>query len=141
MEKYELIKEIAVKHGIALDRDDPILILHTLNEQLQIENQASQRKILKEFSSQLEMLSHTWGSDAKSQAEKILNATLTASKAAIERIIEDGGKSATEKIEKRIDTKIKEINSTIKHTKIYSFINLLSSALVFVAAIVVLLAR
>ena len=29
-----LIREIAVKHGVALGRDDPILILQTLNAQL-----------------------------------------------------------------------------------------------------------
>ncbi len=27
----ELIKEIAAKHGIAVSRDDPILILQTIN--------------------------------------------------------------------------------------------------------------
>ena len=30
----ELIKEIAVKHGIAVSRDDPILVLHTINNRL-----------------------------------------------------------------------------------------------------------
>jgi len=30
----ELIKEIAVKHGIAVGRDDPIIILQTINNRL-----------------------------------------------------------------------------------------------------------
>ena len=30
----ELIKEIAAKHGIAVSRDDPILILQTINARL-----------------------------------------------------------------------------------------------------------
>jgi hypothetical protein len=30
----ELIKEIAVKHNIAVSRDDPIMVLHTINERL-----------------------------------------------------------------------------------------------------------
>ena len=37
-ENDALIKEIAVKHGIAVGRDDPILILHTLNNQLLQDN-------------------------------------------------------------------------------------------------------
>ena len=30
----ELIKEIASKHGIAVSRDDPILVLQTINNRL-----------------------------------------------------------------------------------------------------------
>lgn len=30
----ELIKEIAAKHGIAVSRDDPILVLQTINNRL-----------------------------------------------------------------------------------------------------------
>jgi hypothetical protein len=38
----ELIKEIAVKHGIAVSRDDPILILQTINNRLMQDSEKAQ---------------------------------------------------------------------------------------------------
>ena len=61
MEKIEeIIKEIAVKHGIAIGRDDPILILHTLNERLLKETAVAQRQIMHEFKEELESAAHAW---------------------------------------------------------------------------------
>ena len=42
----ETIKDIAVKHGIALGRDDPILILQTINDRLMQDSATAQRDIL-----------------------------------------------------------------------------------------------
>ena len=42
----ELIKEIAVKHGIAVSRDDPILILQTINNRLMQDSEKAQQAML-----------------------------------------------------------------------------------------------
>jgi hypothetical protein len=42
----ELIKEIAAKHGIAVSRDDPILILQTINTRLLQESAKAQQAML-----------------------------------------------------------------------------------------------
>ena len=57
----ELIREIAVKHGIAVGRDDPILILQTINTRLMQDSQAAQQEILDRFKEELEAIAHRWG--------------------------------------------------------------------------------
>lgn len=39
----ELIKEIAAKHGIAVSRDDPILVLQTINKRLMEDSSKAQQ--------------------------------------------------------------------------------------------------
>ena len=86
-EVEELIKEIAVKHGIAVGRDDPIMILQTINARLMQDSQKAQQEMLDTFKSELEEMSHRWGIDAKEKAERILNASLAASKDAMGQIM------------------------------------------------------
>src|SRR5512137_900861 len=88
----ETIKEIAVKHGIAVGRDDPILILQTLNNRLMQANQKAQQDMLDQYKSELESISLRWSTDAKEKAERILNASLDASKAAMEGLLRAGAK-------------------------------------------------
>ncbi len=64
----ELIGEIAVKHGITIGRNDPILILQTINERLMQDTQAAQQEILDHFKEELESIAHRWGEDAKGKA-------------------------------------------------------------------------
>jgi hypothetical protein len=59
----EIIKEIAVKHGIAVGRDDPIMILQTINERLMQDTAAAQQEILEQFKSELESVAFRWGED------------------------------------------------------------------------------
>ena len=60
-----LIKEVAGKHGIALGKDDPILMMHTINETLMKENIQAQQIMLNEFKQELEEFSLRWGNETK----------------------------------------------------------------------------
>ena len=79
----ETIKESAAKHGIAVGRDDPILILQTINDRLMQDSAAAQQVILDRFRSELEEIACRWGDDAKNKAERTLTAALTASRDAM----------------------------------------------------------
>ena len=85
----EIIKEIAVKHGIAIGRNDPILVLQTLNERLLQDSATAQEKILERFKEEMEAISHRWSEDAKQKAEKTLNAALTAGREAMLKGMQD----------------------------------------------------
>ncbi len=50
----ELIKEIAVKHGIAVSRDDPILILQTINNRLMQDSEKAQQGMLDHYKEEME---------------------------------------------------------------------------------------
>jgi hypothetical protein len=89
-ENDALIKEIAVKHGIAVGRDNPILILHTLNNQLLLDSRKAQQELLDQFKSELEGLSLRWSTDARDKAERILNASLVASQESMRHLMQAG---------------------------------------------------
>ena len=57
----ELIKEIAVKHGIAVSRDDPILILQTINNRPMQDREKAQQAMLDQYKEELEALALRWG--------------------------------------------------------------------------------
>ncbi|HAU1788572.1 conjugal transfer protein TraM [uncultured Legionella sp.] len=85
----EAIKTIAVKHGVVLGKDDPILILQTMNEKLLEENRKAQQDILTQFKEEMENISSQWKVDAKEKAEKLLNAALAGSKEAMNKLLRD----------------------------------------------------
>ncbi|MFH0785146.1 MAG: conjugal transfer protein TraM [Pseudomonadota bacterium] len=120
MEKIEeTIKEIAIKHGVIVGRDDPIMILHTINERLMKETAAAQRQILHEFKEELESAAHEWDVTTKKNAERILDIALTASKDAIA----EGGKRAAEAIGREVDSRLARANAIARKVRILTMIN------------------
>ena len=85
-----LIKTIAVKHGVAVGRDDPIMILHTLNEELRNANEAAMQALFNRQKEELEAMAKRWADDSKNRAEKILNAALAASTQTMRESMEEG---------------------------------------------------
>ncbi|MFO3471965.1 conjugal transfer protein TraM [Legionella pneumophila serogroup 1] len=83
------IQEIAIKHGVALSKDDPILILQTMNDRLIEETRQAQAEMLARFREEMEAISSRWKDDAKEKAEKVLNAALTSSKVAMAKSFQD----------------------------------------------------
>jgi len=65
----EAIQAIAVEHGVILGKDDPILMLHTMNEKLLEKNRIAQQDLLTQFKEEMELISSQWKDDAKEKAE------------------------------------------------------------------------
>jgi ElaB/YqjD/DUF883 family membrane-anchored ribosome-binding protein len=99
----ETIKAIAVKHGIAVGRDDPIMILQTINDRLMEESVASQKEILNRFKEELEEISHRWGEDAKDKAEKTLRTALKASQEVMEKKMQEVAQEVARAVKDEID--------------------------------------
>lgn len=137
-ELEELIKEIAVKHGIAVGRDDPILILQTINKRLMQESQNAQQEMLDQFKSELEGISLRWSADAKDKAERILNASLNASKASMEQLLQAGAIEFVATIKSEVDVSLSRIGRPIRDSYRISAMNLLASCLTILAAAVLL---
>jgi hypothetical protein len=64
-DRDELTKEIAGKHGVAVGRDDPIMILQTVNARLLEDSAKAQQEMLERYKEELEALSARWSSDAR----------------------------------------------------------------------------
>lgn len=132
----ELIREIAVKHGIAVGRDDPILILQTINTRLMQDSQAAQQEILDRFKEELEAIAHRWGDDAKGKAERTLNAALTASKEAMAKGMQDGGKAAAEAVRRELEAAAAQLAAPIREARRVSYMNIVAAGMaVFAAAL------
>ncbi|ADP19893.1 MULTISPECIES: conjugal transfer protein TraM [Pseudomonadota] len=132
----ELIREIAVKHGIAVGRDDPILILQTINTRLMQDSQAAQQEILDRFKEELEAIAHRWGDDAKGKAERTLNAALAASKEAMAKGMQDGGKAAAEAVRRELEAAAAQLAAPIREARRVSYMNIVAAGMaVFAAAL------
>ncbi|CDN89020.1 conjugal transfer protein TraM [Hydrogenophaga intermedia] len=132
----ELIREIAVKHGIAVGRDDPIFILQTINTRLMQDSQAAQQEILDRFKEELEAIAHRWGDDAKGKAERTLNAALAASKEAMAKGMQDGGKAAAEAVRRELEAAAAQLAAPIREARRVSYMNIVAAGMaVFAAAL------
>jgi hypothetical protein len=136
----EIIKEIAHKNGIAIGRDDPIMILHTINERLLRDTQRSQQAALDSFKSELELISHRWGQDAKDKAERILNAALQASKESMATSINEGTRQAVESAKKELAKASAPAVKAAQDVQKAAWIALSGGGLAFMAAVVAWLA-
>ncbi|AUH71153.1 MULTISPECIES: conjugal transfer protein TraM [Legionella] len=124
------IQEIAIKHGVVVSKDDPILILQTMNNRLIEETRQAQADMLAHFREEMEGISSQWKDDAKEKAEKVLNAALVGSKEAMTNLLQVATKEYTLAIKKVISDSIAEARNTAKQTKKYSLLTLFGLMLV-----------
>ncbi|WP_262965419.1 conjugal transfer protein TraM [Methylobacter psychrophilus] len=137
-ENDALLKEIAVKHGIAVGRDDPILILQTINNKLMQDSQKAQQDLLDQFKAELEGLSLRWSTDAKEKAERILNVSLCASKESMEQLMQATAKELVATIKKEVTASLSVINRPVRDAYRISAMNILAACLTIFAAAILL---
>ena len=132
----ELIKEIAAKHGIAVSRDDPILVLQTINNRLMQDSSKAQQAQLDQYKEELEALALRWGTDAKDKAERILNAALTASKGAMDKAMQENAKSTAATVRAEVDAALGRVAGQVKDARRIGLLNVLASCITLAAAAV-----
>lgn len=130
----ETIKAIAVKHGIAVGRDDPILILQTINERLMQDSAAAQQEILDRFKEELEAVAHRWSDDAKNKAERTLNAALVASRETMHTSMQSGSEVAMESMKRQFEDIATHLARPVREAKQVAFMNIAASIMTVIAA-------
>jgi len=134
----ELIKEIAQKHGIAVARDDPILVLQTINNRLLQDSAKAQQAQLDQYKEELEALALRWGNDAKEKAERILNASLSAAKDAMDQLMQEGARSTSAGVAKEIEAAVARLTAPIRDAKRIATFNIFAACMSMAAAAVAL---
>jgi hypothetical protein len=129
-----IIEEVAVKHGVTIGKNDPILILTTINSRLIEDSQAGQKEILSEFKAELEEVMARWEIEAKGKAERILTVALTASKEAMDQAIEQGATKTVESIQIELEDIVRPLTIQLKNMRRYSIWIFLASVIVFLAS-------
>ena len=130
----ELIREIAAKHGIAVSRDDPILVLQTINNRLLQDSAKGQQVQLDQFKQEMEALSLRWGNDAKGKSERILNAALAASKAAMLQIMQEEAVTTVACVRAEIDEALARVTASIRDARRIGMLNVVASCITLLAA-------
>jgi hypothetical protein len=133
----ELIREIAAKHGIAVARDDPILVLQTINNRLLQDSAAAQQAQLDQFKEELEAVSLRWKADAKDKAERVINAALAASKSAMDQILRDGARATVELLSAELESALATVSSQAREARRTALLNLLASSLTIGGVVIV----
>lgn len=140
----ELIKEIAVKHGIAVSRDDPIMILHTINERLLKDGIHAQQTLLKALKEDMEVVYQRWHSEANEKAELILNSSLDASRTQLIETLhaetETILSSINESVQNHIKNYIDQLNINSTNSKRVAVLNLAAACITMLSVIIITIA-
>jgi hypothetical protein len=133
----DLLREIASKHGVALDREDPILIVQTLHERLLAESLAAQQAMLEDYRTTLEGLLDRWSAETKAKAERIVTASLTASTETMKAQMATTTTDVARAIRKDVTEVLEQTETRMRRATTLGYLNLLAALVTFVAAVVV----
>ncbi len=130
MDADALIARIATRHGVAVGRDDPVMILNTLNESLHEDTARKQEELLARFKSEMEAASEKWMNDAKLRAQAVLNLAVEASREAVAKSAEN----EFEKIAAATRQELTRLQASEHQMKWMLAVNVVASLLTFAAA-------
>jgi Transcriptional activator TraM len=144
-----IIRAVAVKHGIALGRNDPILILHTVNGMLLEEFSKQQESLIDQFGESLESAANHWSKNMDVKADDILSNVGNRHRQLIDELIEKHIDSITLAIadksvniaaahQKRTVNNLKSLNSQLKTMRSMLYVNFAASIMALVSAIIML---
>lgn len=134
----ELIREIAIKHGIAVARDDPILVLQTINNRLLQDSAKAQQAQLDKYKQEMEALAQRWGNDAREKAERILNASLAAGKQAMGQLLEEGARSTSKALAGEIEVLLAGLARPVDDARRIAVLNIVAACITLLGAAVAL---
>ena len=112
-------------------------VVDNLNEKLIENSKTAQKELMEHLKSDLEETAHRWGEDAKTKAEKILNAALNASKKAMTETMQENANTSKNEIKIALENAQNSIADISKKGRNAALINMFSSILV-VASVVML---
>jgi flagellar biosynthesis/type III secretory pathway protein FliH len=130
----ELIGEVARKHGIAIGRDDPILVLHTMNDRLVRESAAAQQVLLDAYKQELEVLASRWSMEATDRADRILQAALAGSQEAMASAMREGASATGASVRTEVERALAQIARRLQDARRTALLNLAAACITLAAA-------
>jgi uncharacterized membrane protein len=144
-----IIRAVAVKHGIALGHNDPILVLHTINGLLMDEFASKQEALINQFKVSLEETADFWSKNMEVKANEILGGMEYSHRHLINKLIEkhidnmamaiadkNGDIAMTQ--QKRSLSNLKSLNSQLKTLRLILYVNFAASIMALISTILVL---
>jgi hypothetical protein len=137
----DLIGEVARKHGIAIGRDDPILVLHTMHDRLLRESAAAQQVLLDAFKEELEASASRWGMEANNRADHILQAALAGSRNGIASAMREGAIATGASVRTEVESALARIAGRLQDARRIALLNLAAACITLTAAGIVVWAK
>lgn len=134
----EVIYQIAADYGITVEKDDPAMILLTMNERLINDSKSAHSDLLNNFKSQMEVISDQWSIEAKSHSDRILNSSIASSKDEVARVMEEQSTVIVDKWKNELSTGFSQVNKTIESSRQTAILNIIASFITLIAAGIVL---
>lgn len=123
-----IMEEVAVKHGILLDRDDPVLMVYTINQHLMETSARVQQAMLDQYRVELEANVRLWEAQAGRQADKTVRVASEHTQELISTVIRSEGESFLNQLKADYQMRQRGVN-----------LNLFASVLTLAAAAIVLI--
>ncbi len=133
----DLLKEIASKHGVALDRADPILIVRTMHARLLAESTAAQQALLEDYRKTLEALLDRWSVETTAKAERIVTASLTATTETMKAEMATHATDVARAIRNEVTGVLETTETRMRRATTVGYVNLLAAVVTFSAAVVI----
>ena len=134
-----LIRDIAAAHNVAVQRDDPIMVLYTVNEHLLRDSAAAQERALTTFREEMEAVSLRWGDDAKGKAEAMLTAALEASREAMKRELQAATESHVATVHQELLAAQEKFAGYMLDARKTAYINIIAACITVAAVLGLLL--
>ena len=131
-----LIKRVASEHGIVLSQDDPVLMMHTLNEVLLEQNEKAHAELLSNYQAILEESFNQWREYSTKKSNAMISASTNSAHLVRDQFIESCIQLIEEKIKNGVS---QEINELARISKQAAIINLLASFIILISVLVVFL--
>ena len=124
-----IMEEVALKHGILIDRDDPVLMVYTINQHLMKASARVQQAMLDQYRVELEANMRLWEAQGARQADKTVRVASEHTQALISAVIRSEAEIALKQLKADSRRRQRGVN-----------LNLFASVLTLAAAAVVLVA-
>ena len=132
----DLLKEIASKHGVALDREDPILIVQTMHARLLAESRSAQHTMLEDYRTTLEGLLDRWSTETTAKAERIVTASLTATTETMKAQMAAHTTDVAGSIRNEVTGVLEQSETRIRRATTLGYLNLLAALVMLLAVII-----
>lgn len=136
-----MIREIAARHGVALTRDDPVLMLLTIFEHVMRDGQAQQAELLVKFKAELEVVMQRVKEDSREKAGLALQEAVTASQASLQQATQAGVEEAVQSVQIEIQNGARTIKGLLANSERVALFNMGAAGLTTLSALIALWAR
>ena len=133
----ELIKQVAAENGVGLSKDDPIMIMHTINARLLKDSERSQQVLLDQFKSEIEVVVSQVSIEAKKQSNSILNAAILSSRSEIAKVMTEQSRIIIEQWQEELNNGFGGVSDTIRSSRTTAILNVIASCITLVAALII----